>query len=368
MNKIQLEEYLTSGMTFREIAKLVNLAHQTVDYYVGKYNLRHLVINQKPRIYTIHKIDTPEKAYILGFLAGDSHISEHNIMELTIAHSDREILEFMSNVLECDIQDDLKLDKLKNKHPNSTIKCKIPDLLTFLKGRLKKERNLPIVSKNLEPYLLQGFFDAEGCITWGYRADRDRLWQKISFTSSYSLLNSLQNILLKYGISSALKPKTGEDCYIIEFANELDIFTFLKILPKDVFYLPRKRKNYLAWLSEVISKYNFNIGDVVKFVDKRTLNKYKVSFSKLFTGEFTIVAVEDEYCILNIGIKVNKLLLTKDKIKNYALRLELDEFGETILQDTIPSRASNHFEEGVETTGGKMSFLNNQLEHPSLDY
>ena len=46
--------------------------------------------------------------------------------------------------------------------------------MTFITEKLKKGRNLPITSKKLEPYLLQGFFDAEGCITWGYRADRNR--------------------------------------------------------------------------------------------------------------------------------------------------------------------------------------------------
>lgn len=366
MEKMKLKKYLEEGVTFREIAKLEKIAHQTVDYYVKKFDLRESVINQKPVTYNINKIDSKEKAYILGFIAGDSAFSEYNILDLAVKYEDREILEFISETLECDISDNLKTDKIKRIFPKSRIGCKIPDILTFIKGRLKKERNLPIVSKNYEPYLLQGFFDAEGCITWGYRQDRDRLWQKVSFTSSYSLLLSLQNILLSYGISTSLKPKANEDCYVIEFSNELDVFTFLKILPTDSFYLTRKRKNYLNWLKDIISKYQFNIGDNVKFMDKRTLNKYKVSFGTLFKGNFQVIAIDNEYCTLNTGLVVNKLLLSKENIKNYALRLELDEFGETILLDTIPSRASTHVEEGVETTGGKMDFLNNQLEHPSL--
>lgn len=367
MNKQELKNYLEEGKTFREIAKLVGLAHQTVDYYVGKYDLRDSVQNQKPIIYKIDKIDTPEKAYMIGFLAGDSHITEHNLIDISVAIKDREIVEFIANILGCDVTDKLETNISKRIYPHSRIGCKIPDILTFIKGNLKKERNLPITSKKLEPYLIQGFFDAEGCITWGYREDRNRLWQKVSFTSSYSLLLSLQNILTAYGISTSLKPKSGEDCYVIEFANELDVFTFLKILPKDTFYLTRKRKNYLEWLRDIISKYNFNVGDSVKFIDKRTLNKYKVSFSKLFEGNFTVIEVENEFCILNNGMKVNKLLLSKEGIKNYALRLELDEFGETILNDTIPSRALDHSKEGVETTGEKMSSLNDQLEHPSLN-
>ena len=124
----------------------------------------------------------------------------------------------------------------------------------------------------------------------------------------------------------------------------------------------------MNWLEDIISKYQFNIGDSVKFVDKRTLNKYKVSFGTLMKGNFSVIDVNNEFCTLNNGVKVNKLLLSKEGIKNYALRLELDEFGETILMNTIPSRASAHAEEGVETTGEKKVSLNDQLEHPSLNY
>ena len=367
MKKEKLKDYLIKGITFREIAKLEKISHQTVDYYVKKFDLREFVINQKPVTYNLNKIDSAEKAYMLGFIAGDATFSESNILDISVKYDDREILEFISEILECDIQDNLKIDKIKRIFPNSRIRCKIPDILTFITERLKKGRNLPITSKKFEPYLLQGFFDAEGCITWGYRADRSRLWQKVNFTSSFSLLTSLQTILLSYGISTAIKPKVGEDCFIIEFSNELDVFTFLKILPKNNYYLKRKRKNYLEWAKNVISKHSFNIGDNVKFLDKRTLNKYKVSFDTIFNGSFTVVNIEDEFCTLNNGLKVNRLLLSKENIKNYALRLELDEFGETILKDTIPSLALDHSNEGVETTGGKLGSLNNQLEHPSLN-
>lgn len=41
---------------------------------------------------------------------------------------------------------------------------------------------------------------------------------------------------------------------------------------------------------------------------------------------------------------------------------------ELLFKGTIPSRATNHFVEGVETTGEKKGSLNNQLEPPSLNY
>ena len=105
----------------------------------------------------------------------------------------------------------------------------------------------------------------------------------------------------------------------------------------------------------------FTDAPFVTFIDKRTLNKYKITFDKIFNEKFIVTQVDGNFVILNNGIKVNKLLLTKDNIKNYALRLELDEFGETILMNTIPSRALTHVKEGVETTGEKMDSLNNHI-------
>ena len=52
----------------------------------------------------------------------------------------------------------------------------------------------------------------------------------------------------------------------------------------------------------------------------------------------------------------------------YSAHNKLGEFGGTpnVETRTIPSQAYSHLYEGVETTGGKMGFLNNQLERPTL--
>ena len=113
----------------------------------------------------------------------------------------------------------------------------------------QKRRHIPFVSPKYERYLLQGFFDAEGCITWGRRKDRNRIWQKISFTSQYKMLEGIQNILYKKGIASKIKPKSDSSkCFVIEFANKNDVLAFLDIIyPNDEFIvLKRKYKNAQA--------------------------------------------------------------------------------------------------------------------------
>lgn len=319
------------------------------------------------KIYKINKINE-ENAYLLGFIAADASITKTNYVDLKIEYNDRCILEYISNFVKCEIKDNLKTDKTKRIFPNSRCLFSFDKISMYLSGQMKKDRTLPQVPEYLNKNLLQGFFDGDGCITWGYRKDRNRLWQKISFTSSYKLLYSVQKLLTKYNITTSIHPKTEEDCFVLEFSNEVDILKFFKIIYKSEFKLERKYINFINWIKAILNKYKFNINDKVTFVDKRTLNKYNIDYSNYILHKNTFKIIDlypNNFCKLDNNEVIPINLLSKAGISNYALRLELDEFGETLLK-IIPSLALDHSNEGVETTGEKMVSLNNQLERPSL--
>ena len=161
---------------------------------------------------------------------------------ITTAINDREVIEFISSVFDSNIQEDHKLDKKNRRFPNCRTQRVIKDILKFTGGRLKTERHYPRVKKDLERYLLLGFFDADGCITWGRRKDRNRIWQKVMFASSYSLLEGVQQHLFNIGITTKLRPKANENCYIIEFANKKDVLKFLDyIYPDDEFVILQRK-------------------------------------------------------------------------------------------------------------------------------
>lgn len=277
-------------------------------------------------------IDTKEKAYILGFIAGDGHIGNDEI-EISVKLMDNEITQFISNQIGSTYKESKIFNKQKRIFPSSSTFVYSKHIATKLKmmfgGRLKNERSLPRIKKELEPYMVLGFFDADGCITWGYRKDRNRLWQKISFTSQPNLLISLQNILYKEDITSIIRPKSNEDCSVIEFSNELDIFKFMKYLPNDSFFLRRKYNTYLSWLNATIEKYQFNKNDIVSCVDIRTLVKYKQLVPENYKTfkNVEIINIVNDIAFLKNDIKIDVKYLSKSGISNYALRLELEEFG-----------------------------------------
>lgn len=295
MEKNELLKLIEEGKTFKEIGAIFNMEPRTVGYWVNKYRLNNNLKYRKTVPFNLNKIDSKELAYIIGFIAADANIDNKECVEISVGINDIEIVQFISKVLDCNIKIDNTTNSETRRFPRARTSKQLNNITMLFGGRLKANRNLPVISNNLVKYLILGFFDGDGCITWGVRKDRNRLWHKISFTSSLSLLTSIQKILLKHlQISTIIRPKTNENCFILEFNNINDIIKFTNWIYDDKSFIILKRK--------------FN--------------------------------------------------------NTKALRLKLGEFGETTSNSTIPSRAVDHSTEGVETTGGKMDFLNNQQENP----
>ena len=247
MNKEYLEKCLNKGMSTRQIEKECGLNHRTISYWISKYNLKNKSKYRKYDNFKFDKIDTKEKAYILGFLLADSAIDKKNSVEISVALNDKEIVEYIADVLQCNIIYNYTVNKKTGRFPRARINKRIVDILKFTGGQLKADRHYPRIRNDLERYLIQGLFDADGCLTFGYRKDKNRLWQKISFTSQLKILEGVQQFLLKnLNISTKLRPKSKEKCYVLEFANLSDVLTFLKYIYPDDSFIILKRK-YLKY-------------------------------------------------------------------------------------------------------------------------
>lgn len=247
ISKELLENFLKEGKTTREIGLISGMANTTISRYIRDYKLDTLYKRPKYPPYHLTKIESKEMAYMLGFIIADSSIN-NEIVEISVAVRDSELMELFSLLLGVNTHRDLTLIPEKGRFPRVRLVRKIIGISKFIGGSKKKDRNVPIIRKDLEVYLIRGIFDADGCITWGYRKDRGRLWHKVSFTSSLGILTSVQKVLYKTGISTIVRPKANNDCYVLEFANRKDILGFYNYLYKDVSFIPLKRKfdNYNA--------------------------------------------------------------------------------------------------------------------------
>jgi len=241
IKKEELENLFKEGKTTREIGKLYNISNTTISKYIRQYNLQGLYKKPKYNSYHLNDVTTKEVAYMLGFIIADGAIN-NELVEISVKIEDVEILELFSSLLGLNYHIDNTIIKEKRRFPRVRIIKKLIGINKFIGKDNKKNRNVPIIHKQLEVYLLRGIFDADGCITWGYRKDRNRLWHKVSFTSSLSILTSIQKVLFKLGITTMVRPKSNEDCYVLEFANKKDIIIFYNYLYKDTSFIPLKRK------------------------------------------------------------------------------------------------------------------------------
>ena len=294
MEKEFLINCLNNGLSTREIEKISGKDHRTISYWIDKYQINDLSTFKKLPPYRINDIDTPEKAYILGFILADAGINDNDV-QIAVAMCDAEIAEFIAGQFGSIPRYDYRCNMESRLFPRVRVNRRVVDILKYSGGAAKKDRHFPRIRKDLERYLLLGFFDGDGCMTWGRRKDRNRIWQKVSFTSQLKLLSGVQAFLMKNGISTAIKPKTGCDCFVLDFANKKDVLRFIDIIyPDDKFIVLRR--------------------------------KY---------------------------------------LKSMALRLELEENGESVAERQY--RAEPAEQEGVETSGGVATRLNNHISIQAIN-
>ena len=245
-----LKLLLKSGMSYSEIGKRYSgINYRTVAYYIRKLGLQEFTKQHEKEMAMLgdffEVIDTPEKAYVLGFILGDGYVSERqkDYVEISVSISDKCVVDFIANVTKSNVYVDMTTNKAARKFPSATITKTMHHIGKHLGGRLKQDRHYPRVKPSLNRFLLLGFFDADGSITYGHRRDRNRFWANIAFTHHLKCLSGLQAFLCKeLDISTMVYPKSDENAYVIKFAGKDDVMKFINYLyPDDSFVVLRRK-------------------------------------------------------------------------------------------------------------------------------
>lgn len=209
------------------------------------------------------KVDTEEKAYILGFLYADGYNdTKHNCIRLTLAETDKIILEKINKIL--GHNKPLRFYERVSKNPNwqnawaldieNKKMCLDLEKLGCMKAKthileFPTEEQVPSYLHN---HFIRGYFDGDGCISSNANVviNNRKPTYTISFVGNLPFLLKVQEILmLKLNFSKTKLSKRYKDrvdtIFSLYYGGNRQLPLFSEYLYKDsTIFLERKKNKF----------------------------------------------------------------------------------------------------------------------------
>lgn len=153
----------------------------------------------------LDQIDTPFKAWLLGWIASDGTLSKLNEIEISIIHSDGYILEAIADVIKC-----RKPVLVKNGHMIS-LTIYSQQMANAARRHLnipkpmKKSKivEFPDLTKELIPHFLRGLVEGDGCLRMKTSSRSSQSYPYIEIASSSDKMK--ESIKEKFGLGNINK-------------------------------------------------------------------------------------------------------------------------------------------------------------------
>lgn len=244
-------ELIQDKLNYTELAKKYNITRPTVRAYAKRLGL-HKGNTKRLKKHTLDVsyfdvIDTPNKAYVLGFIYADGCNTRQGL-QIGIQEEDKEVLDFIKD--ELNISNDLRYIKPYKLHwkPKWEISIKSVDFSNSLtkvgcppaKSLLLKFPDF--IPESLISHFIRGYFDGDGSVTISKKG-----YFAISFISgSEDFINGLNEFLYR---------KTGHllniykgKAYSIQTGKKEAIKAILKLIYKDSTFSMRRKYEKAALL------------------------------------------------------------------------------------------------------------------------
>lgn len=253
-------------------------------------------------------INTPDKAYILGFIYADGSIRKYDL-RITVNKKDVDILEYIKK-------------KLNSEHPIKTIREKYVNISfsnkelyfdlqkqNIIENKTYDSKIIPYNGKFFS-HFIRGFFDGDGCITNNKKLISD---SNVTFAGNYNFLNELNKFFTKsLKINSRLRQGTSkymkmpECCWRLEIKGSVQLRKLYEFMyNNDCFSFERKKNKF----KNIIECSNNTFKKFFKY------NGVGINIKKLYEKGFKIADIAKELNILPAStfkyIKDNKFTRLK---------------------------------------------------------
>ena len=199
----QCGEYYKAGHSLTETAEKFGVPYQWVKVNLLRYGYRQPSKKLSHQLHTpityFSKIDSHNKAYLLGWMFSDGYICKNPYgytLGIALQTQDKYILEFIATELGLPIS---KISKYKNSYKlcvNERTVCEDLIALGVVEDKSHTEIHVPNIPEEFLNSFIAGVFDGDGCVTF-----KQNRYQSVSICSnSKSFLEEIQKILNKNGI------------------------------------------------------------------------------------------------------------------------------------------------------------------------
>lgn len=258
-DEIKICNAFKKGCTAREISRKLNSTYQTILDILKKYNI--LKTNPGRRKYNLNElyfdsIDTPNKAYILGFFYADGcNFPPKNTISMSLQETDKEILE----KIRLEIQSEKPLEYLDYSSKNTNgyhyqnqyrlllFSSHMSTSLSSLGMTQNKSLSLTFpnfLNEELISHFIRGYFDGDGCVHFAQNGNCI-----INMTSTESFCKTIQDYVFeKLNIHASISDASCHNgvTKVLQISGKNQVKTFLDFIYDDAeLYLERKHNLYL---------------------------------------------------------------------------------------------------------------------------
>ena len=198
-------------------------------------------------------IDTPLKAYFLGFLFADGCVYTDGATPrlcFSLKEEDNYVLYTLKE--ELNTESDVSFSFRDNMCTLSITSEKLcSDLMCHGMTPHKETRTQPInIPEELTSHFIRGYFDGDGCIC--LRKSHDILHKRavVSFAGKFELLSYIRDVLTKVGISYKQVLEESKT-YCVRWSAQKDVLIFANYIYSgdNIFALKRKTQIFLDYIS-----------------------------------------------------------------------------------------------------------------------
>lgn len=253
-NQNLYDDLLKDELNYTELALKYEISRPTVRAFAKRTGL-HKGNTKRLKKHSLNinyfdTIDTPNKAYVLGFIYADG-CNTRNGLHIGIQEEDKEVLEFIKS--ELNISNALRYIKPANVNwkPKWELSIKSIDFskaLTNVGCPPAKSLILSFpdfISDDLMPHFIRGYFDGDGCISICKKG-----YFKVSFVSASALfIDSLREYL--YNKTGHLLPVYKKNYYSLLSSKQSTVKDIINLMyTNSTFSMQRKFKKASVLLVE----------------------------------------------------------------------------------------------------------------------